>query len=63
MKTTAYNMESPRTGNPVANQIIIETPKEFIFQSYGTTIAKKKRGFLGGITLDKYHWDLSLIHI
>ena len=52
-------MESPRTGNPVANQIIIETDKEYIFQSYGTIIAKKKRGFLGGITLDKNYWDYS----
>lgn len=59
MKIHAYNMGSPRTGNPVANQIIIETPKEFIFQSYGTIIAKKQRGFLGGVTLDKFHWDYS----
>ena len=59
MKTTACNMESPRTGNPVANQIIIETPKEYIFQSYGTIIAKKQRGFWGGITLDKNYWDYS----
>ena len=59
MKIHAYNMESPRTGNPVANQIIIETDKEYIFQSYGTTIAKQQKGFLGGVTLDKYYWNYS----
>jgi ribosomal protein L19 len=59
MKINAYNMESPRTGNQVVNQIIIETDKELIFQSYGTIIAKRERGFLGGTTLDKNYWDYS----
>jgi len=59
MKVYAQNMGSTRTENPVINQIIIETDKEIIFQSYGTIIAKKQRGFLGGITLDKNHWDYS----
>lgn len=59
MKTKVYQMSSPRSGNPVANQFEIETPKEIIFQSYGTTIAKRERGFLGSVTLDKYYWNYS----
>ena len=59
MKIHAYNMGSTRTGKPVANQIIIKTDKEIIFQSYGTIIAKKQRGFLEGITLDKKYWNYS----
>lgn len=35
------NMESPRTGNKVANQYIIQVGKEFYFQSYQTIIARK----------------------
>ena len=33
------NMESPRTGNPVANQFIITTKEGRYFQSYKTVIA------------------------
>lgn len=33
------NMESPRTGRPVANQFIIEGDGKTIFQSYDSTIA------------------------
>jgi len=59
MRIQVYQMNSPRSGNPVANQFEIETPKEIIFQSYGTIIAKKERGFLGSVTLDKNYWDYS----
>lgn len=33
------NMYSPRSGNPVANQFIIEAEEGTIFQSYDTVIA------------------------
>ena len=52
-------MESIRTGNPVANQFKIYTDKYIYFQSYSTIIAKKQRGFLGKTTLDKKYWDYS----
>lgn len=35
------NMESPKTGNPVANQFIIEVDGGEVFQSYSTPIASK----------------------
>lgn len=41
---TVTNMDSPRSGNPVANQFIIETEEGEIFQSYRTPIAEKKAG-------------------
>ena len=53
------NLESPRSGNPVANQYEIETDKYYIFQSYGSVIAKKERGFLGNVILDPYYWNYS----
>jgi hypothetical protein len=59
MKIKVYNLESPRSGNPVANQYEIETDKYYIFQSYGSTIAKKERGFLGKVILDPYYWNYS----
>ena len=59
MKIKVYNLESPRTGNPVANQYEIETDKYYIFQSYGSIIAKKERGFLGKVILDPHFWNYS----
>lgn len=59
MKLKVNNLESPRTGNPVANQYEIETNKFYIFQSYNTIIAKKERGFLGKVILDSYYWNYS----
>lgn len=59
MKLKVNNLESPRTGNPVANQYEIETDKYYIFQSYNTIIAKKERGFLGKVILDAYYWNYS----
>lgn len=50
------NMESPRTGNPVANQFIIEDGGKTYFQSYDTIIAVKKNG---KITLDENCWNFS----
>tara|TARA_B100000131_G_C17694600_1_gene442103 strand:+ start:223 stop:555 length:333 start_codon:yes stop_codon:yes gene_type:complete len=63
----AYNMMS-NNGNVVPNQIIIEDRKnlEYIFQSYGTTIAKiiklngmYKNHFDKSIILDENYWDYS----
>ena len=59
MKTKVYNLCSPRTGNPVANQYEITTDKHFIFQSYDSIIAKKDRGFMGKVVLDSYYWNYS----
>jgi len=59
MKIRVSNLESPRSGNPVANQYEIETDKYYIFQSYGSIIAKKERGFLGKVILDPYYWNYS----
>lgn len=35
-----YNMVSPRTGEPVANQFIIEDDNKVVFQSYDSMIAE-----------------------
>jgi len=61
------NLESPRSGNPVANQYEIETDKFYIFQSYGSIIAMKEksifyskdRGFQGKVIIDPHFWDYS----
>ena len=58
MKTKVSNMTSSR-GNKIANQFIISTPKEEIFQSYGSIIAKENKA-TGKITLDRYYWDYSV---
>jgi len=59
MKIKVSNLESPRSGNPVANQYEIETDKYYIFQSYGSIIAKRERSFLGKVILDPYYWNYS----
>ena len=59
MKIRVSNLESPRSGNPVANQYEIETDKYYIFQSYGSVIAKKEKGFMGKVILDPYYWNYS----
>jgi len=59
MKLKINQLESPRTGNPVANQYEIETDKYYIFQSYNSIIAKKERGFMGKVILDPYYWNYS----
>lgn len=53
-------MYSPRTGNVVANQYIIEQGKTDYFQSYSTIIAKREYRNGGIITLDKDMWDYSV---
>ena len=52
------NMTSPRTGNPVANQFIIEDDNGETFQSYRTTIARRDND--GGLTLDRNALDYSV---
>ena len=51
-----HNLESPRTGKPVANQFVITTDKGIYFQSYETLIAAKEKGVL---TLDINALDYS----
>lgn len=51
------NMESPRSGNPVANQFIIEHGNTETFQSYKSIIAVKKEG---KVFLDETYWDYSV---
>lgn len=51
-------MTSNKSGNPVANQFIIETKEATYFQSYNSLIAKaSKRN--GKIYLDSFYWDYS----
>lgn len=50
------NMESPRTGKPVANQFIIRHNGITYFQSYDVIVAKMEGV---QITLDKNYWDCS----
>ena len=54
-----YQMRHPRSGNPVANQFIIETPDGDYFQSYRTIIAFKPRDMGSKIQLDRDSWDYS----
>lgn len=49
-------MESPRSGRPVANQFIIETDQATFFQSYSTVIAMRNNG---QVYLDE-NWDWSV---
>ena len=51
-------MTSPRTGQPVTNQLIIEGPDFEVFQSYDSIIAIKDLK-TGQIYLDRSTWDYS----
>ena len=53
------NMDSPRTGHPVANQFVIDTPEGVYFQSYRSIIAFKPNAAGEKITLDETYWDYS----
>tara|TARA_R110002012_G_C11442959_1_gene590836 strand:+ start:516 stop:791 length:276 start_codon:yes stop_codon:yes gene_type:complete len=55
-----YNVQNfiSNSGNPVANQFKIRTPRAVLFQSYRSIIAKKDTR-TGKVTLDKYYWDYS----
>ena len=63
MAIKVRNMESPRSGNPVANQFIICGSGTEIFQSYSTVIAKRTwgitRGEKGWLTVDANDWNYS----
>ena len=65
-----YNLESPRSGKPVANQFIIEDGDKRVFQSYDTTIAIERPVYeiIDGeviesgdyeVLLDEYYWNYS----
>jgi hypothetical protein len=56
-KIKTYSMSSPRTGNPVANQIMIYTPEGKYFQSYRSIIAFVDK--FGQIMLDEYYHNYS----
>lgn len=51
------NLTSPRSGNAVANQFRIRTPKGVYFQSYDSIIALIDNK--GKIILDEYYHDYS----
>lgn len=58
-----YNLESPRTSKPVANQFVIKTVDGRYFQSYDSVIAFiPMDGMFTGqkITLDADKWDYSV---
>jgi len=61
MKFKVYQMTSPRSGNPVANQYEIRArinkKTKVYFQSYNTIICEVEEG--GNIVLDKNYWDYS----
>ena len=50
-------MTSPKSGNPVANQFVINHNGKKYFQSYATIIAVKDE--FGLITLNYDYWDYS----
>lgn len=61
MRVKVTNMESPRTGNPVANQFIIDVGEKEYFQSYRSVIAVRDRSkYPSTVTLDETYWDYSV---
>ena len=61
-KITVDNMESPRTGHPVANQFEIRTEEGTYFQSYRSIIAFRPYNHIkygATIILDETYWDYS----
>lgn len=54
---TVRNMQSPRSGNPVANQFVITTDEGRYFQSYYTTIAFVDNN--GKVSMDSEYWNHS----
>ena len=57
MKLKVRNMSSPRTGNPIANQFIIEVGAYTYFQSYSSIIVRKGPK---GTSLDRDTWEYSV---
>lgn len=57
MKVKVYNMESPRTNRPVANQYIIIIDGEIYFQSYETIVAKLDKA--GKVWVTAGAWEYS----
>ena len=54
-------MNSPKTGNPVANQFIITVGDKEYFQSYRTIIAVKDYSVVPAkVTLDTHDWNYSV---
>lgn len=61
MKVKVQSMTSPRTGNSVANQFIINTPDATYFQSYDSVIVKQEYTKHDGrkTYLDETFWNYS----
>lgn len=57
MKIQVTNMESPRTGLPVANQYVIITGDGIYFQSYQTVVAMLDNS--GKIWVKENAWEYS----
>lgn len=57
-KIKVTQMNSPKSGHPVANQFLITTPDGVYFQSYWSLIAFKPYG-MNKIILDQDKWDYS----
>lgn len=62
-KVSVYNLESPRTSKPVANQFVITTSEGRYFQSYSSVIVFIPYGHSDKkdlrIVLDPLYWDYS----
>ena len=59
------NMESPRTGNPVSNQFVVESSRYIFFQSYRSLVAvydKKERSITLGRAWDYSKTTLKYLH-
>lgn len=54
------NINSPRSGSPVANQYEIRTNEGQYFQSYDSVIAFRSNDSIPTITLDGNYWDYSV---
>ncbi len=57
MTAKVSQMTSSRSGNPVANHLILYTPVGNSLQSYNSVIAFRANS--GRVTLDSYYWDYS----
>lgn len=59
------NMESPRTGNPVSNQFVVESSRYSFFQSYRSLVAvydKKERRITLGCAWDYSNTTRKYLH-
>jgi len=61
VQVNVYNLKSPRTGDEVPNQFVVDVMtdkgRRSVFKSYNTIIAVIDE--IGCVTLDKNSWDCS----